>query len=107
MMRASLLLALALKATILAGEPTTTHWYNSSLRKPRPGLARTPISGTVPSLDIFLHGAGKSGPELDGVSERMVLAWVFSVLFPHPYPSQTGSARDLGSTVHSASKQEF
>ena len=35
-------LALALKATILVGEPTTTHWYNSSLRKPRPRLPELP-----------------------------------------------------------------
>ena len=43
MMRTSLLLALAhTKATILAGEPTTTRWYNNTLRKPRPRLPELP-----------------------------------------------------------------
>lgn len=28
-----------------------------------------------PSLDVLLHGSGKSGPELDCVPEQIVLAW--------------------------------
>lgn len=81
-------LAPALKATILAQDegPTNASWYNSHLRKPKPGLARISISCIVSPWTVSHRLLGN----LD--QSWMVFqnggCWLGSSEFSSPTPTQ-------------------
>lgn len=61
-------------------------WLDQQPQEAKTGACQDSHQLPCPSLDMFLHGSGKPGPELDGVPERMVPAWPFRLLLAHPNP---------------------